>query len=110
MQTYTEGGVTGGGMRRRVVVIDQLPLMRHAIGTVLGAESELMYAGESGNAGESVALVAKTAADVVVTDLVFEHCGGFELVRHLRARYQKLAIVIHSGQSFPACVRHSIRL
>ncbi len=76
------GGATGGGRRARIVVADDNADMRQYVARLLGARWDVEVVGD-GHA--ALASVRARGADLVLTDVMMPHLGGFELLSALRA-------------------------
>lgn len=68
---------------RRVLVVEDHPLLRFALIDALIGQGYECYGAEHGLA--ALALLGKTRVDLVVTDLNMPHMGGIELLMHLGA-------------------------
>jgi DNA-binding NarL/FixJ family response regulator len=60
----------------RVVLVDDQPLFRAGIAMVLGSQPDLEVVGEAGDGDEVLALVERTAPDVVVMDVRMPRMDG----------------------------------
>jgi DNA-binding NarL/FixJ family response regulator len=89
-------GVNGTGSRRdsrgaeerpiRVVVVDDQPLVRAGFAMVLDAQSDIDVVGEAGDGAEALALLDRTAADVVVMDIRMPVMDGVEATERIGER------------------------
>ena len=71
-------------MTVRVVVADDHPMVRYGIAAVLADSTEVEIVGEAASGEELLAVVAREAPDVVLTDLSMPGISGVEAIARLR--------------------------
>jgi DNA-binding NarL/FixJ family response regulator len=81
--------------RRRVLIVDDDPLFRASLRSVL--ERELDVAGEARDGIEALSLAAETGADLIVMDVSMPRLGGVDATRALLERDPALAVVVLTG-------------
>ncbi|MGJ3507290.1 response regulator [Enemella sp. A6] len=69
-----------------VVVVDDHPLVRDGIVTILSREDDLQVVGEAAGGREALIVVEREAPDVVLLDLRMPGGDGVEAIRELRSR------------------------
>jgi len=89
MKTNTQTRVP----RRRVLIVDDHPLLREGLGKVINQQEDLAVCGEAGDAPGGLAAVAKCRPDVVIADISLEEGSGLELIKDIHARYPKLPVL-----------------
>jgi two-component system, LytTR family, response regulator len=67
----------------RVLIVDDEPLARARLRTLLAADAELAIVGECGNGPDAVATIARVAPDLVLLDLQMPGFDGLEVVRRV---------------------------
>lgn len=72
-------------VRTRTLLVDDHPLYRVGLRTLLSREPTLECAGEAGTAEEALAIVKGTRIDVALVDLMLPAVDGVELTRQLLA-------------------------
>ena len=88
----------------RVVLVDDHTIVRTGLKAVLGADDDIEVVGEAAGGNEAVALLARTAADVVVMDLSMAEGDGISATRaitssgELSARV--LVLTMHSEEAY----------
>ncbi len=70
----------------RVVIVDDEPLVRTGLRTILEAEPDLVVVGEAGDGADVGALVAQARPDVVLMDVRMPRVDGIAATRTLLAR------------------------
>ncbi len=84
--------------RPRVVVVDELPIMRAAVRRLLELAGMTVVA-ETGGADETVAALGAHAPDVVVIDLRANRLDALGVIRRVRASHPAIQIVVHTGSA-----------
>jgi DNA-binding NarL/FixJ family response regulator len=82
--------------KKRVLVVDDHPLMRDGIVQLLNRQPDLMACGEAGNQEEVIEALKESAPDIVLLDLRLGHGDGIELIKQLRLLYPHIPILVHS--------------
>ena len=83
---------------KRVILVDDHPIMRHGLAQLIRAEEGLNVIGEAGNAREGLEVVGKLKPDLAVIDLTLPDKNGLELVKDIRAMHpatQCLVLSMH---------------
>ena len=79
--------------QKKILIVDDHPMMREGLRRVIGRELDLMVCGEAANARQAVEAVAKFLPDLVLMDITLPGKNGLELVKDLKALHPKLAIL-----------------
>jgi DNA-binding NarL/FixJ family response regulator len=69
----------------RVALVDDQPLVRMGLATLIGSEEDLELVGEAGDGREGLALVRRTRPDVVLCDIRMPVRDGLELLADVTA-------------------------
>ena len=83
---------------KRLVLIDDHPIMRHGLAQLVRAEDGLDVVGEAGSAREGLEVVGRLKPDLAVIDLTLPDKNGLELVKDIRALHpttQCLVLSMH---------------
>lgn len=83
---------------RRVVLVDDHPILRHGLVQLIRAEKTLDVCGEAGSAREGLEVIGKLQPDLAVIDLTLPDKNGLELVKDVRAAFpatQCLVLSMH---------------
>ncbi|GAB3192134.1 response regulator transcription factor [Geodermatophilus arenarius] len=81
-------------MTVRVVLADDHPMYRYGLRSVLDAAPEVEVVGEAADGAELLALVARTAPDVVLTDLAMPRLPGIAAIDELTRRRPGLGVLV----------------
>ena len=82
---------------RRVLVIDDHPIVRQGLLQVISGESDLTICAEVDTALDARAAIKRHSPDVVITDINLKAGGGMELIRSLHAHVPELPILVFSN-------------
>ncbi len=79
---------------KRLVLVDDHPIMRHGLAQLIRAEDGLDVIGEAGSAREGLEVVGKLKPDLAVIDLTLPDKNGLELVKDIRALHPATQCIV----------------
>jgi DNA-binding NarL/FixJ family response regulator len=79
--------------RIRVLCIDDHPLVRKGIASILGNEPDIDLVGEAGNGLDAVSMFRAHRPDVTLMDLRMPQLDGIEAVKQIRAEFPDAKII-----------------
>ncbi len=82
---------------RRILVVDDHPLMRLGLRQVIESQRELSVCGEADTVRDARSAIKEFKPDAVVADISLRQGDGIELVREIRAHHPKLPVLIFSS-------------
>jgi DNA-binding NarL/FixJ family response regulator len=82
--------------RRKVLIVDDHPIVRQGLRAMIDAERDLRICGEAETEKEARAAIRALDPDVVVVDLSLEQGDGINLVRDVHAHHPQLALLVLS--------------
>jgi len=82
---------------RRVLIIDDHPIVREGLRSIMDGEVDLTICGEAETAREALTAIKNLSPDVVVAEFSPKPGEGIELVREVRAHHPQLAILVLSS-------------
>lgn len=90
--------------KARVLVVDDHPIARYGIAQLINHEPDLMVCGEAEDAHRALEAVRTSKPDLVIVDLSLKGADGIELIKNIKAQYEKLPILVLSmhGESLYA--------
>ena len=81
---------------RRVLIVDDHPIVRQGLRRVMENEDDLAVCGEVETPRDARTAIKELRPDVVIADICLKQGDGIELVRDLRAHYPHLPILVLS--------------
>jgi CheY-like chemotaxis protein len=95
--SLSQGGTAAGKRRvRRVLIVDDHPIVRQGLRRVMENEDDLTVCGEAESARDARTAIKELNPDVVVADISLKQGDGIELVRDVRAHHPQLPILVLS--------------
>lgn len=82
--------------RRRILLVDDHPLMRRGQEEMINREPDLEVCGEAGTARETMIAITRLRPDMVVLDLGLPDKEGIELLKDIHALHPRLPVLIVS--------------
>src|ERR671936_1182660 len=92
----------------KVLVADDHRLVLEAISAALENEDGIAVVATASSGQEALSLIARTAPDVVLLDIAMPQMDGIRCLELIRARHQKVKVVIVSGLDDPRVVRQEL--
>jgi DNA-binding NarL/FixJ family response regulator len=89
-----DGGKRGA---RRVLIIDNHPIVREGLRRVIDGEDDLFVCAEADTARDARVAIRERSPDVMIADIGLNQGDGIELVRDVRAHYARLPILVLSS-------------
>lgn len=79
------------------LLVDDHPIVRQGMATLIGAQADLEVFGEAGGVDEAVSMIKPgNCPDIVLIDLSLNGLSGFELLKNLHVRFPALPTLIVS--------------
>ena len=94
--SVSQPGMTGKRRVRRVLIVDDHPIVRQGLRRVMENEDDLTVCGEAETARDARTAIKELNPDVVIADISLKQGDGIELVRDVRAHYPHLPILVLS--------------
>lgn len=95
--------------RIRVVLIDDHPMVRDGLASVLGAEADLVVVAGYGSGAEALARLETDQPDVALVDLRLPVMDGVEVLTALRSKCPSLKVVMLSSHEGDAAVARALK-
>jgi DNA-binding NarL/FixJ family response regulator len=85
-----------GEKKARIVLIDDHPVLRQGIATLLNQQPDLHVCGEAEDANRALDLVLNTNPDLAIVDISLKGSSGIELLKNLKVRFPRVLVLILS--------------
>ncbi len=82
--------------RKRILVVDDHPLMRAGVAQWIRRAGDLDVCGEAESAAQAISLIEKLKPDLVLTDITLTGRSGLELIKDLHALRPDLPVLVLS--------------
>jgi DNA-binding NarL/FixJ family response regulator len=79
-----------------VIIIDDHPVIRHGVASVLKKQSDMDVVGESDSATSALPVIKEFKPDVAILDISMEGISGIDLIPYIKSISEETAIVIYS--------------
>jgi len=80
----------------RILLVDDYPLVREALRTLLSREADLVVCGEAEDQKGALAAIAASKPDLVIADLMLKDAQGLELITAIRRRHPGTRVLVLS--------------
>ena len=80
----------------RIVIADDHAVVRKGLRLILAAAEEVEVAGEAASADELLSLLRSMPVDAVVLDVVLGDRDGIEVLKHIRAEFPRMRVLVIS--------------
>jgi two-component system, NarL family, response regulator LiaR len=92
----------------RVFVVDDYPMIRHGLATMLASEPSMQWMGEAADGAQALRLAPGLAPHVVLMDLDMPHMDGISAIAALRLRLPDARFVLLMSALDPVSARRAI--
>src|SRR5688572_26775132 len=82
--------------KRRVLIVDDHPLMRQGLAQLINQQPDLAICGEAEDAPQALRQASESKPDAVIVDLSLKGSDGIELIKDLQLQYAQLPILVLS--------------
>lgn len=83
-------------MKKRILLVDDHPIMRHGLAQLICMEPGLEICGEAGSAADGLVAVGGLKPDLAVVDLTLPDKNGLELIKDIQAMYPSTQTIVLS--------------
>jgi DNA-binding NarL/FixJ family response regulator len=82
--------------RKKVVVVDDHPIVRKGLSQLINQTKDLCVCGEAGDAHEALKVVTAHKPDCVIVDLMLGLTSGITLIENIRIRWEDMPVLVLS--------------
>jgi DNA-binding NarL/FixJ family response regulator len=86
----------GGPARRRIFLVDDHPLVREWLASMVALEPDLEVCGQAEEAATALAAVPQARPDLMVVDLSLPRGSGLDLIKNMRAQFPAVRLLVLS--------------
>lgn len=79
-----------------VFLVDDHPIVRQGFAQMLAAEPDLALCGQAADARSALAQLDEVAPDIAIVDVSLGDTSGIDLIRELKQRWPRLAVLVFS--------------
>jgi DNA-binding NarL/FixJ family response regulator len=83
-------------LKRRVLIVDDHPLMRQGLAQLINQQPDLVVCGEAEDVPQALRQTSELKPDVVIVDLSLRGSDGIELIKRLHLQCAQLPILVLS--------------
>jgi DNA-binding NarL/FixJ family response regulator len=84
------------GDARRILLVDDHPLIREGLAEALGREADLVVCGEAADRQEALDMIPRAKPDLAIVDLALRNSSGLELIKDLHVRFPRVRVLVVS--------------
>ncbi len=89
----SRGNAQQSGVRARLLVVDDHPVLRDCLAQFLGAEPDMEVHWMAGTSAETLSICAASKPDLAIIDLLLGGESGLDLIERLHREYPRLPIM-----------------
>src|ERR1700691_1247731 len=82
--------------KARVLLIDDHPLVREWLATLINQQSDLQVCGEAENAPKALQLIGALNPQIAIVDISMEGGSGIELIKNIKATHPNVLVIVLS--------------
>jgi DNA-binding NarL/FixJ family response regulator len=94
---------------KKILIVDDHPLMRKGLGLTLDAEPDLTVCGQAADAEEALSILNTVEPDLAIVDISLPTMGGLELIKHMQALYPDMRTLVVSRHDEALYAERAIR-
>ena len=82
--------------KKRVVIVDDHPLVRDRLSQLINHERDLVVCGEAEDAEQALRIIQDTSPSLAIVDITLKHSNGLELIKAIKAQHLELPVLVLS--------------
>src|SRR6266567_6107717 len=96
MQSMSAPKTSRAKGKKRLLVLDDHPMMREGLGQLINNEPDLAVCGEAGTGREALELIGKLKPDLLLADISLPDTNGLEVIKDVHELHAGLAVLVIS--------------
>jgi DNA-binding NarL/FixJ family response regulator len=92
-----------------ILIVDDHPLVRHGLASLIGPQSDLAVCGEAATPAEALSAIQRLRPDLAIVDLSLGDDDGLDLVKTIAARHRDVPVLICSMHKESAYAERALR-
>ena len=93
----------------RILIVDDHPLVVHALTELISREPDLEICGQASEAGEALKQLDATKPDLIIIDISLKRGDGVELIKQIKARQGEAKMLVSSMHSESLFAERTVR-
>jgi DNA-binding NarL/FixJ family response regulator len=77
--------------KTRILIVDDHPMMREGLSSLLGTQPDIEVCGEAETAGQALDMIGSKQPHIVIADITLPGKSGIELIKDIAAMYPEVA-------------------
>lgn len=94
---------------RRILIVDDHPLMRKGLAMTLDAESDLTVCCQADSGEDALGMIEESTPDLVIVDISLPGMSGIELIKHVHLRSPDIKLLVVSRHEETLYAERAIR-
>jgi DNA-binding NarL/FixJ family response regulator len=95
--------------RKRVLLVDDHPLVRHALKAAISGECDLAVCGEAEDRDGTLAAIEASRPDLAIVDVALKNSDGIRLIRDIHDRHPRMLTLVLSMHEESLYAERAIR-
>src|SRR3569832_342714 len=83
--------------RTRILLVDDHAVVRYGIAQLINRQPDMVVCGEQEDAANALTAIDKLKPDLVIADISLKDSSGLELMRNIKAQFDKLPVLVVSA-------------
>jgi DNA-binding NarL/FixJ family response regulator len=96
-------------MTKRILIVDDHPLMREGLAARIAPQSDMEVCGEAASVDEAIAQVKATNPDLIIVDIALAESHGIDLIKDVKARFPKIKMLVVSAHDESLYAERALR-
>jgi DNA-binding NarL/FixJ family response regulator len=96
--------------KARILIVDDHPIVRQALGQLINESEDLIFAGEAADAPGALACIGTIQPALAMIDISLKGISGIELTKQIVAQYPNLPVLILSVHDEPIYVERALQV